>query len=85
MAKYGNGLLPLSNTPIEDFKKILSRVTEIVSREGKKILLAPSLTYPDGLGESPDIWLSKVERYFKAGSDMIIIDFSMTKVPPRMR
>jgi hypothetical protein len=58
-ANYGDGLLPLSNTLIEDFKKIVSRVTEIGSREGKKILLAPSLTYPDGLGESPDKWLLK--------------------------
>lgn len=81
-AKYGNGLLPLSNTPIEDFKKIASRVAEIRIKEGKKILLAPSLTYPDGLGESPDMWLSKMEEYLKAGADMIIIDLSMTKVPP---
>ncbi|MBS7649335.1 LLM class flavin-dependent oxidoreductase, partial [Candidatus Bathyarchaeota archaeon] len=82
-AKYGDGLLPLSNFSIEDFRRIALRISEIESKKKRKILLAPSFTYPDGLGESPDEWLSRVEEYFRAGANMFIIDFSMTRVSPK--
>jgi len=81
-AKYGDGILPLSDFPLEKFMDLADRVTKAVGDKAKKISLAPSFTYPNGLGEKPREWLSKIEDYVKAGADAIIIDFSMTCVPP---
>jgi probable F420-dependent oxidoreductase len=80
--KYGYGFLPPSNTPVEDFRRMASYINEMSKKLGKRVLLAPSVTYPDGIGENPKDWLSKIEEYSKAGADMIILDFSMTKVSP---
>ncbi|MBS7648391.1 LLM class flavin-dependent oxidoreductase, partial [Candidatus Bathyarchaeota archaeon] len=77
-AKYGDGLLPLSNIPIKDFRRIASYLAEIAGK--RQVSLAPSFTYPDGLGETPREWLSNIECYSEAGADTIIIDFSMTRV-----
>ncbi len=80
--KYGDGFLPPSNLPIEDFRRIASRITEMSKEMERRVLLAPSLTYPDGIGESPEEWLSRVKEYSEAGADMMILDFSMTRVSP---
>lgn len=77
-AKYGDGLLLLSNIPIKDFRRIALCLAETAG--GRRISLAPSFTYPDGLGETPEEWLSNIESYSEAGADTIIIDFSMTRV-----
>jgi alkanesulfonate monooxygenase SsuD/methylene tetrahydromethanopterin reductase-like flavin-dependent oxidoreductase (luciferase family) len=80
--KYGYGFLLLSNTPVKDFGRMASHINEMSKKLGKRVLLAPSVTYPDGIGENPKDWLSKIEEYSEAGADMIILDFSMTKVSP---
>lgn len=79
-AKYGDGLLPLSNLPIKDFRRIASAIAEMAGK--RRFSLAPSFTYPDVLGEGPEEWLSNIEAYSEVGADTIIIDFSMTRVPP---
>lgn len=81
-ARYGSGLLPLSNMPVKDFRALASKVAEKTGRESKKIILAPSLTYPDALGEDPSGWISKIEEYDEAGADKIIVDLSMSNTPP---
>jgi len=80
--KYGDGFLPLSNLPVEGFRMMASHINEMSKKLRRRVLLAPSLTYPDGIGESPEEWLSRVEEYCEAGADMIILDFSMSKVSP---
>jgi len=80
-AKYGEGLLLTSNLPLKDFEIIVSKVSEAARGKGK-LSLAPSFTYPDVLGETPSQWLSKIGDYIEAGADYIVIDFSMTNVPP---
>lgn len=81
-AKYGDGILPLSNFPLEKFVDLVNRIAKATKDRARKISLAPSFTYPNGLGEKPQEWLSKIEKYIRAGADAIIIDFSMTHVPP---
>lgn len=78
--KYGVGILPTSNLSIDKFRDLARRVSE--ASMGRRIHLAPSFTYPDGLGGKPSEWRSKIEEYIEAGADTIIIDFSMTNVPP---
>ncbi|MEM1606802.1 MAG: LLM class flavin-dependent oxidoreductase [Candidatus Bathyarchaeia archaeon] len=80
--KYGSGLLPLSNIPIKDFKALASKVAEKAGRRDRKIILAPSLTYPDAIGEEPSDWVSKIEEYSELGADKIIADLSTTNIPP---
>ncbi|MBS7617271.1 hypothetical protein KEJ25_01450, partial [Candidatus Bathyarchaeota archaeon] len=75
---------PLSNLPIENFRRIASYITEMAGKKGRSISLAPSFTYPAGLGENPKEWLSKIMEYSEAGADTILIDFSMTRVPLSM-
>ncbi|MCX8171107.1 MAG: LLM class flavin-dependent oxidoreductase [Candidatus Bathyarchaeota archaeon] len=80
-AKYGSGLLPLSNMPVKDFRALALKVAEKTGCGGRKIVLAPSLTYPDALGENPSTWISRIEEYAEAGAGKIIVDFSMSNVP----
>lgn len=81
-AKYGVGILPTSDLPLEKFRDLADRTVKAVKGKTGKIRLAPSFTYPDGLGETPSEWLTRIEEYVKAGADAILIDFSMTNVPP---
>jgi len=81
-AKYGDGILPLSDFPLEKFRDLAGRVAKAIKGRERKFSLAPSFTYPNGLGEKPSEWLSRIEEYVEAGADAIIIDFSMTHVPP---
>ncbi len=81
-AKYGHGLLPLSDLPLEEFRRLVRRFTELRKDKSRKLILAPSFTYPNFLGVGPSEWLSRVEEYAEAGAHAILIDFSMTCVPP---
>jgi len=81
-AKYGAGLLPLSDLSIKGFRTLVSRVAEVMRDRRRSFILAPSLTYPDALGNNPSEWIQRVEEYADAGADKIIVDFSMTNVPP---
>ena len=82
--KYGKGLFPLPDTPLGKFKEISKRIVETMEEFGRKrkISLASSLSYPEGLGEKPPEWISKVESYVECGADTILIDISKTCVPP---
>jgi len=82
--KYGDGLLPLTDIPLEKFEELVSEVSKRAERCGRKrkLTLAPSLSYPDGVGNKPSEWLSKIEAFNKKGAGLILLDFSETKVSP---
>jgi alkanesulfonate monooxygenase SsuD/methylene tetrahydromethanopterin reductase-like flavin-dependent oxidoreductase (luciferase family) len=82
--KYGDGFLFLTDTPLEKFKEITKEIIEKMKYYGRKreISLAPSLSYPNGLGEKTSEWISKIESYIKLNANTILIDFSQTNVPP---
>ncbi|MEM2325880.1 MAG: LLM class flavin-dependent oxidoreductase [Candidatus Bathyarchaeia archaeon] len=81
-AKYGYGLLPLSDIPVERFKTLALRASERAGCLGRRVILAPSLTYPHALGEKPSEWISKIGEYAEAGADKIIVDLSTSNTPP---
>ena len=81
--KYGEGLLPLPDTSIKDFRRLAYRVARIAENRRKRTpSLAASVSYPEGLGEKPSEWLSTIEGYVEAGADTILIDFSRVGTPP---
>ena len=81
-AKYGDGIFPLTNTPIEKLVDISQRLrkAERRHRREKKVMLAPAISYPSGIGEKSE-WASKIENYIKIGANLILIDFTMEYAP----
>lgn len=82
--KYGDGFLFLTDTPLEKFKEMTKEIIKIMKcyKRGEKILLVPSLSYPDGLGEKTSEWALNIDSYIKLNASAIIIDFSQTNVSP---
>ncbi len=80
--KYGDGLFPLTDTPIEKLADILRRLRETERKYGgkKTIMFAPAISYPSGMGRKSE-WTSNVEKYIKIGANLVIIDFTMEYAP----
>jgi probable F420-dependent oxidoreductase len=83
-AKYGDGLFPTTDIPLDRLEKLYSRVREAEKRYDRSshVLLASSLSYPDGIGEKPSEWVETVESQKKIGASLVLVDFSTTSTPP---
>lgn len=80
--RYGNGILPLTDISFEKFQELTSQINNTAERLKieKKITMAPSLSYPGGVGTNPSEWLKNTQRYAEKGADLILLDFTQTKV-----
>lgn len=83
-ATYGEGIFPFPNMPPERLEDLNNRLRKAESKQGRKgrAVLAPSLSYPDGIGRTPSQWLDNVESHVKIGSSLIFLDLSSRPVPP---
>jgi len=81
--KYGHGILPLTNMTLDKFESLVLMIREAERRLGKtkSVALAPSLSYPNGIGGTSSKWIETIEPYFEKGASSIIIDFSQNYVP----
>lgn len=77
-AKYGDGIFPLTDTPLDKLQSIRQRLKKAVKRHKreKSPIIAPSLSYPNGIGTEKSEWINKVESQLKNGFNLILIDFS---------
>lgn len=85
-AKYGSGLLPPTDSPLEKLRSLTSKIREAEGRSGKteNVIVAPSLSYPHGVGEDPSEWHRTIESFLQTGASSIMIDFSQSDVPPQV-
>jgi len=83
VAKYGDGLFPLTDTSLDKLQSIHQRLKEAVKRHRREKIpiIAPSLSYPDGIGTEKSEWINKVESYLKNGFSSFMIDFSAGYAP----
>ena len=83
-AKYGEGIFPFPNMPLEKLEDLNIRLRKAENSHGRDrhAILAPSLSYPDGIGGSPSKWLSSIESLMKIGSSLVLVDLSSRPVPP---
>jgi len=84
-AKYGDGLFPLTDTSPDELQTIHRRLKEAVKRQKKEKfpIIAPSFSYPNGIGTKKSEWIRKVEFQLKNGFSSILIDFSAGYAPIR--
>jgi len=84
-AKYGDGLFPLTDTSPDELQTIHRRLKEAVKRQKKEKfpIIAPSFSYPNGIGTKKSEWIRKVESQLKNGFSSILIDFSAGYAPIR--
>ena len=82
-AEYGDGLFPLTDTSPDKLQSIHQRLKEAVKRHRRKNppIIAPSLSYPNGIGTEKSEWIAKVESQFENGFSSILIDFSSSYAP----
>ena len=83
-AKYGEGIFPTPNTPLERLEDLKSRLRKAEEKYGRKkpVSLAPSLSYPDGVGTSASQWVENIENLAQVGASLVLIDLSSRPVPP---
>ncbi len=83
-ARYGDGLLPLTDLSVDQFHALSRQLAAAADRfhVEKKVTLAPSLSYPHGIGATPAKWLTNTQRYAEAGADLLLVDFTQTMVSP---
>ncbi len=82
--RYGDGLLPLTDLSVDKFSALSRQIAAAADRfqVENKVTLAPSLSYPTGIGATPAEWLTNTHRYAEAGADLLLVDFTQTKVNP---
>ncbi|MBS7653562.1 MAG: LLM class flavin-dependent oxidoreductase [Candidatus Bathyarchaeia archaeon] len=80
--KYGDGLFPLTDTPIEKLVDILQRLREAERKHGgkKPVMFAPAISYPSGIGKKSE-WTSNIENCIRIGANLVLIDFTMEYAP----
>jgi alkanesulfonate monooxygenase SsuD/methylene tetrahydromethanopterin reductase-like flavin-dependent oxidoreductase (luciferase family) len=80
--RYGNGILPLTDMSLEKYQELTRQINNTAERLKieKKVTMAPSLSYPGGMGATPAEWLKNTKRYAEKGADIILLDFTQTKV-----
>ncbi len=83
-AKYGDGLLPTTDIPLDRLEKLYSRLRVAEKRYDRNshVMLASSLSYPNGIGKKPSEWVETVESQKKIGASLVLVDFSTTSTPP---
>jgi len=84
-ARYGDGLFPLTDTPLDKLQSLHRRLIEDAKRYNreKPPMLAPAVSYPTGMGRENSGWINKVESQLKNGAGMVLIDFSAGYASPR--
>lgn len=84
LAEYGDGLFPTTDIPLDRLEKLYSRVRVAEKRYDRNshVMLASSLSYPNGIGEKPSEWVETVESQKKIGASLVLVDFSTTSTPP---
>jgi probable F420-dependent oxidoreductase len=82
--RYGDGMLPLTDLSVDKFHELTRQIHATANRLHieKQVTLAPSLSYPTGVGTTPSEWLTNTRRYAEAGADLLLLDFTQTKVTP---
>jgi len=84
-ARYGDGLFPLTDTPLDKLQSLHYRLIEAGKRcdREKPPMLAPALSYPTGIGMEKSEWIRRVESQLEIGASMVLIDFSAGYAPLR--
>jgi alkanesulfonate monooxygenase SsuD/methylene tetrahydromethanopterin reductase-like flavin-dependent oxidoreductase (luciferase family) len=82
--KYGEGIFPFPNMPLEKLEDLNKRIREEEKNKGRKkpVILAPSLVYPDGIGKTHSQWIEKIQEQKNIGAELIMFDLSARAVPP---
>jgi alkanesulfonate monooxygenase SsuD/methylene tetrahydromethanopterin reductase-like flavin-dependent oxidoreductase (luciferase family) len=84
VADFGDGWLPLEDTPIDSFQVGGLKIKKMAKEKGRDpddITFAPA--FPVRSEESVKEWIEKINQYIKAGAQHILIDFSETLIPPK--
>jgi alkanesulfonate monooxygenase SsuD/methylene tetrahydromethanopterin reductase-like flavin-dependent oxidoreductase (luciferase family) len=83
-ARYGDGFLPTTDIPLDKLQDLYNRVRNAEKKYDRKsrVMLASSLSLPDGLGKTLSEWTENVEAQIKAGADLIEIDLSNSPILP---
>jgi alkanesulfonate monooxygenase SsuD/methylene tetrahydromethanopterin reductase-like flavin-dependent oxidoreductase (luciferase family) len=84
-ARYGEGLFPLTDMQPDKLEELHRRLVDLgrqCNRE-KPPILAPAISYPDGLGRKKTEWISRVESQVEIGAGLVLIDFSTGNAPPK--
>jgi len=84
-ARYGDGLFPLTDTTLDKLQSIHQRLKEAVKRHKREKfpIIAPALSYPNGIGTERSEWVKNVESQLENGASLVLIDFSAGYAPPR--
>jgi len=80
-AKIGDGWLPISDMPPETFGNLTLKIKELARDNGRdpsRILFAVALTFPVGLGRTPNRWFKKIESYLRNGAQCLLVDLSQS-------
>lgn len=82
--KYGDGIFPPTGTSSERLEDLFNRLREAENKQGRRrrVMLAPSLSYPDGVGKNPPQWIENIEELMDIEASLILLDFSTTYAPP---
>ncbi|MCD6470301.1 LLM class flavin-dependent oxidoreductase [Candidatus Bathyarchaeota archaeon] len=82
--KYGEGIFPVADMPLEKLKELLQRIRRVEKRfsRDKPVALAPAIT-PYGLGDKSE-WIGRIEQHAEAGAKIILLDFTVKRaLPPK--
>lgn len=82
--KYGDGIFPVADMPLENLKKFLRRIKKAERRfsRDKPVMLASAIT-PHALGDRSK-WIERIEQHTEAGAKIILLDFTVKRaLPPR--
>jgi len=84
-ARYGDGLFPLTDIPLDKLQSLYDRLKEAVKRYNREEspMLAPALSYPNGIGTEKSEWVKNVESQLEHGASLVLIDFSAGYASPK--
>lgn len=80
--KYGDGIFPITDTQMSELLRIQRDLREEARRAGRADVpgVAPSLSYPNGIGKEASEWIERVESHLKLGFKNIMLDFCFSNV-----
>ena len=81
--KYGDGIFPITDTQMSELLRIQRDLREEARRAGRADVpgVAPSLSYPNGIGKEASEWIERVESHLKLEFKNIMLDFCFSHVP----
>jgi len=84
-AQYGTGLFPPADISLNKLESLHNRLEEMGKRYKREDcpIIAPALSYPNGIGTERREWIKNVESHLEKGAGLILIDFSAGYAPPR--